>query len=140
MNLFQLIYVSSAARDLDQGDIRRVLDTSVKHNTVNHVTGMLLYSYGNFLQVLEGSEAAVDEAMSRITIDPRHHGIIVLLKEPVEARDFADWAMGFRGVQASDAQTWPGYAPFFENGFNAEQLSAKPGLALDLLKAFARAN
>lgn len=35
-------------------------------------------------------------AMERITGDPRHHDIQVLLDEPVERRSFADWAMAYR--------------------------------------------
>jgi hypothetical protein len=140
MALTQLIYVSSAARNLDQGDIRRMLESCVRHNLANQVTGMLLFASGNFLQVLEGEEDAVDETMSRILLDHRHHGVIVISKETVTDRDFPTWLMGFRGVGATDAKTWPGYAPYFESGFNASAIGAKPGLALELLKTFAKSN
>lgn len=140
MTLTQLIYVSSAARVLDEGDIHRMLESSVRHNAANKVTGMLLYASGNFLQVLEGDEAVVDETMSRIIIDQRHHGIIVISKEQVSGRDFGAWSMGFRGVGASDARSWPGYAPYFESGFDASLIGAQPGLALEILTTFARTN
>jgi hypothetical protein len=140
MAVTQLIYVSSAARDLDEGDIHRLLESSVRHNEANNVTGMLLFASGNFLQVLEGDEFAVDEAMSRIQLDPRHHGIIILSKEGVTEREFSAWSMGFRGVGATDAKSWPGYAPYFEHGFSASVIGAKPGLALELLKTFAKSN
>lgn len=97
---------------------------------------MLLYSEGSFMQVLEGEEETVEALMSKIADDPRHHEIIVLSREPIEARDFGKWSMSFRGLNAQDARSWPGFAPFFEFGFKAERLGAKPGLALDLLKNF----
>ncbi|MCK6375779.1 MAG: BLUF domain-containing protein, partial [Zoogloea sp.] len=64
--LVQLIYVSSAARLLDEQALRAILESSVRHNTPQAVTGMLLYANGAFMQVLEGDEAAVAETMSRI--------------------------------------------------------------------------
>ena len=140
MALIQLIYVSSAAREMDEGDLHRMLESAVRHNETNNVTGMLLFASGNFLQVLEGEDAAVDEAMSRIQADPRHHGIILVSREEITGRDFGAWSMGFRGVRASDAEAWPGYAPYFESGFNASLIGAKPGLALDLLKTCAKSN
>jgi hypothetical protein len=140
MALNQLIYVSSATRKLDESDLAKILESAVRNNSVNDVTGMLLYASGNFLQVLEGAEAAVNETFSRISEDGRHQDIIEISREPVPSRDFVGWAMGFRGISANDAKALPGYAPFFENGFKAATIGARPGLALDLLKTFAANN
>jgi hypothetical protein len=137
MSLTQLIYVSTATRELDAEEIRRILDSSVRHNAPNDISGMLLYSHGSFMQVLEGEDSAVDEAMSRIAIDPRHHGISVLSRSNIPAREFSKWAMGFRGIKTEDAASWPGYAPFFEYGFNAKMIGAKPGVALEILNILA---
>ncbi len=137
MNLIQLIYVSSATHELAAEEIRRILDTAVRHNSRQEVTGMLLYVEGSFMQVLEGEEAAVEETISRIVQDPRHHSILVVSKTKVAAREFGTWAMGFRGITADDAASWPGYAPFFDHGFSAEKIGAKPGLALEILQALA---
>jgi hypothetical protein len=140
MGIVQLIYVSTATRDMDDAEIRRVLDSSVTHNKEHDVTGMLLYSWGGFMQVLEGTQSAVEETMSRIYKDARHHGIIVLSREKIHAREFGHWSMGFRGIRADDVESWPGYAPFFEYGFNAALIGAQQGVALEMLKAFARNN
>jgi hypothetical protein len=137
MNLIQLIYVSTAEHELDESEIKKILDSSVRHNTPQEVTGLLLYSEGSFMQVLEGEEAAIDETMSRIEKDPLHHSLIVMTRSKIAYREFGTWTMGFRGVIAPDAATWPAYAPFFEYGFNAELIGAKPGLALDILRHFA---
>jgi hypothetical protein len=140
MALVQLIYVSSAARILTDADIRRILESSVRHNAESGVTGMLLFSSGNFLQVLEGDSVDVDAAWSKIAADDRHHEIIEISKDAIANRDFGTWSMGFHGVSASDAKKLPGYAPFFEHGFDAKAIGAKPGLALDLLRKFADSN
>lgn len=136
MAIVQLIYVSVAEHQLDDQEIRQLLDVSVRNNATRHITGMLLYAAGRFMQVLEGEDTDVDAIMGRIERDPRHHAIVVLSREAVSAREFPHWSMGFRGLTAQDAKSWPGYAPFFEFGFRAEKIGAKPGLALDILKTF----
>jgi hypothetical protein len=140
MALIQLIYVSSDSRQLDRSDVAEMLDSAVRHNAANDVTGMLLYYSGNFMQVLEGEETAIDEVMSRISADDRHQDITEISRKTVPSRDFREWSMGFHDVSAKDAQLIPGYAPLFEHGFNAAELRAKPGVALELLKRFAKHN
>ncbi len=137
MALIHLIYVSSARQDLDTPGLDGILDSSVRHNTPQHVTGMLLYASGSFMQVLEGEEAAVDETFSRIEKDPRHTAIVVIDRAPITQRDFDHWSMGFRRLDAEDAKHHPGYAPFFEWGFDAASIGAHSSLALDMLKFFA---
>lgn len=140
MEIVQLIYVSSATAEWDAEEIRRILDSSARHNTSQQITGMLLYSNGSFVQVLEGEEAAVTETMALIAKDPRHHDINVLSKSAVADREFGAWSMGFRAITAADAATWPNYAPFFQNGFDAALIGAKPGLAWEILTLFAAPN
>jgi hypothetical protein len=136
MSLIELIYVSKVTHALSEQDLRQILDSSVRNNSPHHITGMLLYSAGSFMQALEGAEADVNESMARIEKDPRHHDIIELSRTQIKTRAFAQWSMGFRGLTAEDARSWPGFAPLFEFGFDAEKFGAKPGLAMDLLKNF----
>jgi hypothetical protein len=140
MALIQLIYVSSDSRQLDSWDVAKLLESSVRHNTANDVTGMLLYYSGNFMQVLEGEEAAIDEVMSRISADDRHQDIMEISRKSISSRDFRGWSMGFHGVSSKDVKLISGYAPLFEHGFNAADIKAKPGVALELLKRFAKHN
>ena len=138
MGLYQIIYVSTAVdADLDEAELARILESAVRHNTPDGVTGMLLYSGGSFMQVLEGEQAKVRETYARVALDRRHRDVITIDERPVPARDFSQWRMGFRALSSSDAATQPGYAPFFAHGFDAAQIGAKPGAALEILKAFA---
>jgi hypothetical protein len=72
VSLISLIYVSRAGEQFGTGELTHILESAVRHNTAQSLTGMLLYSNGNFMHVLEGEEAAVDETYSRIQQDPRH--------------------------------------------------------------------
>ena len=138
--LVQLIYVSSASHLLDEQALRAILESSVRHNTPQAVTGMLLYANGAFMQVLEGDEAAVAETMSRIQADTRHHDIFELSHTPITTREFGSWSMGFRALTPADAATWPGYAPYFQFGFDASTLIHHPGLAAEMLRTFGEKN
>lgn len=137
MQLIQLIYVSSTPSLLDEASLTAILASSRRHNLQNRITGMLLYADGSFLQVLEGDADTVEETMARISQDPRHHQIIELSKGPIAAREFGQWTMGFRALSPADAAAHPGYAPYFTRGFNPRQVGDTPGLALELLTAFA---
>jgi len=99
---------------------------------------MLLYSNGNFLQVLEGDQDAVQETFTRICRDTRHHNTILLTEEDVTDRHFANWSMGFKHLGPEHVASFPNYAPFFHYGFDASAIKAKPGVALEMLKLFSQ--
>lgn len=133
----QLIYVSDLV-DKNESELARILESAVRHNGENSITGMLLYSDGNFLQVLEGTHDSVHETYQRICRDPRHANIMVLTEVEVPERQFAEWSMGYRHLGADDVAKFPKYAPFFRLGFNASRLNARPGVALEMLELFSK--
>lgn len=134
--LIQLIYVS-ALRPGCEDQLGPILESAQRHNGVNGVTGMLLYSGGNFMQVLEGPDAAVQEAYDRIAQDPRHDHIELISRVQVNQREFADWRMGFRQLSEQDQARFPEHASWFRYGFDPEAIRARPGVALELLQLFA---
>lgn len=99
--LQSLIYVSSATVQLSADDLSALLDDSRAENEKFGVTGVLLFSGGNFMQVLEGPPDSLDHVMARIRASRRHTGIIQLYREPIATRDFPDWRMAFRRVDAA---------------------------------------
>jgi hypothetical protein len=97
-----IIYVSNAAIRFDDDVLGAVLDVSRDNNAACGVTGMLVFCGGNFLQVLEGPAAAVQETFDRINVDPRHRDVQVILDVRIAARQFADWAMAFSHARDRD--------------------------------------
>jgi hypothetical protein len=138
MALIHLIYVSTAFSELGAGDLERILESAVRRNTALNVTGMLLYADGSFMQVLEGEAAAVDEVFARVENDTRHTGIFLIERAPIDERSFDKWSMGFKRLDAREAAAHPAYAPFFERGFDAARIGARPGLAFEMLINFSR--
>ena len=138
MALVRLMYVSSAVEELPDRVLDDILRSALRHNAQQDITGMLLYCGGNFMQVLEGEEAAVKETYQRLCEDPRHRDIYLLAQSPIAARDFSAWSMGFRRLSPDDAADHPGYAPFLTQGFAAFRIDARPGQALEMLQRFSR--
>ena len=119
--LMNLIYASSATRKMNDQDLLDILKKSHENNRRLDITGMLLYRGGNFLQVLEGEEAVLDERFKVILKDPRHYQVTLLLKRPVPKRHFENWEMGFTNLDTIDPNTIPGYTPYLNEPFNSQR-------------------
>lgn len=98
--LHALMYVSTASHPPSQAEITHLLERSRARNAQQQVTGVLLYSHGNFMQYLEGPAEGIAAIYEAIKADKLHHGLIELLHEPIAAREFADWSMAYRCVSA----------------------------------------
>ena len=92
--LVRLLYASRAVPAIDHEELVTILRQSKSHNPTVGVTGVLCFSGGIFLQVLEGGRSAVNRLYNRIAADPRHTDVEVLLYEEIGERRFASWSMG----------------------------------------------
>lgn len=132
----QLIYLSDLSPEQEKA-LPAILETSVRRNGEDGLTGMLLYAGGNIMQVLEGEESAMRRTYERISRDPRHRNLIVLSEEVISARDFPDWRMGYKSLSPDVVERVPQFAPFFKIGFKTDAIQAKPGAAKEMLLYFA---
>lgn len=92
---FRLAYVSSSKKEILHRELQCILAVPRTNNAAVGITGLLIYHDGNFIQFLEGTEAAVRDCFTRIGADKRHRNCIVLQRAEVEARSFPDWSMGY---------------------------------------------
>lgn len=96
--MVRIIYLSRAVREPGAArtlpDMDAILEVSRHNNARVSVTGALIYNGGEFGQVLDGPEDAVEEIFSRIEADPRHTDVEVLDLRTITERAFPDWAMG----------------------------------------------
>lgn len=136
--IFNLVYGSSAVRELEEGDLVALLRQSREKNARLGITGLLLYKDGNFIQALEGPEAAVRGLYRSICGDGRHRGVLRLLERHMETRQFPDWAMGFADLKDPSVRDLPGYSEFMDEPFESGRLRAEPDAVLTLLKVFRR--
>jgi len=92
---YAISYVSTAAKDLQEGEIQKILYSSENQNNKDNITGLLLFSEGNFFQVIEGEKEEITELYQKITNDPRHHNIIKLFQKPIHKKSFDGYKSDF---------------------------------------------
>ncbi|AMJ64904.1 BLUF domain-containing protein [Hymenobacter sp. PAMC 26628] len=100
--MYHLVYTSTASSLFIETDLQRLLAPWRAKNARLNVTGVLLYSEGNILQVLEGDANALHNLFATISVDPRHHNVVKLADGPVSGRTFTEWSMQLRTVDLSD--------------------------------------
>lgn len=137
-DIYKLLYASSAKSLLSNDDLMEILEKSRANNSKKDITGILLYHDGNFIQLLEGKKEDVVALYEKIGQDERHRGIIRLMDECTEVRDFPEWSMGFEEVdKAFIEETIPGFFSLMASAQNLEiQLEQASRKARVLLNTF----
>jgi hypothetical protein len=114
--LIHCIYASAATEEFSAAQLQQLLSVARKNNTALGVTGVLLHEAGSFFQVLEGTPESVQPLYEKICADSRHSRIAKLIDEPIEARDFADWSMGYAEISTRQLREIEGLNDFFQSG------------------------
>jgi hypothetical protein len=92
--LVRLMYASRATESVNQDELMAIVRKSKANNPSIGVTGVLCFSAGIFLQVLEGGRSPVSALYNKIAQDRRHHDVVLLSYEEIGERSFAGWSMG----------------------------------------------
>lgn len=136
--VFFLVYVSAAVTWFSEAELRALLRGARRHNEQAGITGLLLYKDGNFMQALEGEEAAVLGLYARLQSDRRHRGVLTLDSGHAEARQFPDWSMAFHDLSAGRGAMPAGYSRFMDEPLSAPAFVGEPGRCQALLQVFRR--
>lgn len=97
--LVRLLYASRASASIDQEELHTLLRHCKSANPRQGVTGVLCFSSGIFMQVLEGGRMAVNVLYNKIVSDPRHTDVVLLDYAEIRERRFAGWSMGQVNLQ-----------------------------------------
>jgi len=108
--IFSLVYVSRAAASVTHQDLLDLMATSTAANADAGVTGLLLYSDGGFLQLIEGPRTAVESLYASIEQDRRHDEVTLVRTREQRAREFPGWSMAFGAVDEGRLQLLSGTA------------------------------
>lgn len=92
---YAISYVSTANPALSETEIQEALDYSKDWNNNHNITGILLYSQGNFFQVLEGEEQLLKDLFDRIKADERHHNVITIFQKKIPNTQFDGYEADF---------------------------------------------
>ena len=132
--MMQLAFFSTATAVDPVSDLEFLLLTSRRNNLRLEITGMLIHSKGNFLQILEGPRDAVLTRFDVIQQDRRHTGVTEIFQRLIARRDFPDQPMAFHDLR-SRGSAIAGYAEFLQEHFDLGALQPSGASALfQLLK------
>ncbi|QNH61042.1 BLUF domain-containing protein [Hymenobacter sediminicola] len=135
--MYHIVYLSSALADMDDAALKSLLLHSRRRNEERNVTGLLLFSAGNILQVLEGKQETVQALFDTIAQDCRHTHLYKLADGPVARRAFPEWSMGFATASPADFAQLAGYQDPASPDFLAARPQRMDQPFFELLKEFA---
>jgi hypothetical protein len=98
----RVMYVSRARHRMTHGELTDLLLGARRRNEEHGITGILVYAAGNFAQVLEGPDEAIDRLLQNLHADPRHDDYRVIAEASVEARYFDGWSMDWADLDRFD--------------------------------------
>jgi hypothetical protein len=87
--------VSTAAPSLNKEGLRELYKEVIFKNAELNITGILLYSDGNFMQIMEGEAHELATLYSNIENDSRHYHLIKLTESDISQRIFENYSNGF---------------------------------------------
>lgn len=135
-SLVYVVYVSSARGRLTDSQLADILAVARRMNAIHHITGILAYWDGNFIQYIEGPAAEIDQLMRNLGGDPRHSGIIIMQRGAVARRAFPEWSMAFdRKIDGKNAPR-SGASSFLTDGFLTSEPASLSPQANRLLEVF----
>ena len=131
----QLIYTSQRCDSLSDAGLDALLVQARQNNARRGLTGVLLCTGTQFMQVIEGPAAEVARLADTIAEDTRHEDMRIVMSHEVAQPDFGDWHMALSDVRARGLLPGCELSRFFEPDFNIGVLPAA-SVASFLLRAF----
>jgi hypothetical protein len=131
-----LLYRSRATRPFSSVELTTLQEQSLVWNEAHNITGMLCYSDGHFVQVLEGSGEEVHALFNKIKQDKRHYQVKALSDRASNQRWFADWRMALVETQSDDFHWILGYLEAKGHNLIQPQIPITEPLLTTLLTAF----
>lgn len=90
---------------MEKKQIRELLDKAKQSNKLEDINGFLLFSEGNFFQVIMGEKEKIKELFNKIKVDPRHEGLLKISEAPVEKISERNFEKGFTSANLENDDT-----------------------------------
>lgn len=131
-----IVYASRAVRHLDRQDLHHLVTASRTRNDALGITGHLLFIDDRFMQYIEGRPTHLELVYFLIRRDPKHEGLIELMREPIAERVYSDWTLAFErpedpfwhaqaprlSYEPNCRSAVPAFLSFFRNSLNIPRL------------------
>jgi hypothetical protein len=93
--MISITYVSSAVFPFNEKTFLDLVSQCQRNNERLGITGILVYSDGNFIQVIEGADLVTHALYDRIELDVRHRAVTPVAQTLIDAREFQGWSMAY---------------------------------------------
>lgn len=103
-----ICYVSNLNKEFEPQDIEKLLTSWEERNNNINLKGILLFSEGNFFQVIEGAKEKVLELWKKIQQDGRHDGIIQIVGRDISKGSYDNYKAR---ILTEDEKYEPGVPP-----------------------------
>lgn len=135
----QIVYASSSTCPAPEIEVDAIVRKARRNNRGLDITGMLVSLDRTFFQVLEGPEPAVRMLYEKISLDPRHRRVLLLLDRSIPERRFGAWQMAWADMPKSHPLA--SEIVRFTNEANlSKDIGAFDPQVLTLMKTFIRNN
>jgi hypothetical protein len=132
--MIELVYFSEGSPDIQSEDISNILKTARDFNSINNITGCLLYHNNEFLQILEGEKETLMDLFNSIKKDKRHTNIILIAEDSKNERTFSGWSMAFHDIGGDASKK----KIFSKNIVAFSEITEKPTHVMDLFWTMAK--
>ncbi len=131
------IYLGATKKLMSEAELADMLILNQQNNRNSNITGMMIYTEGTFMQVLEGNEDDVRMACRKIEQDVTTKNVIKLAEDTITKPNFRNWSMAFLASNLAMVQRLEGYInPTSKHFLNTDSTHA----AVVMLKSFAKSN
>lgn len=132
--MHHIIYMSTASWSMTDTELEELLRQAQQGNERMGITGALVYGDGQFMQIMEGEQAALEALYSHLGQDPRHKGLFKFADRAIPARRFSDWSMGFQVVSPAAFAQLLGYVAPAQLAQQLPDLGAADSLFVDRMR------
>lgn len=121
----KIIYASKAVGNWESNELHELGRAACISNIKRDITGVLFFSHGRFIQLLEGPNEQLDQLFTDIQVDSRHTEINVLTHTIGVKRSCPQWAMAFMNLdEVPDLDTEEIHKQLFTTGNTDKTLDA----------------
>jgi Sensors of blue-light using FAD len=93
--MISITYVSAAVVPFNETTLLDLVGQCQRNNERLGITGILVYSDGNFMQVIEGADLVTHALYARIELDVRHRAVTPVAQQLIDVREFQGWSMAY---------------------------------------------
>ncbi len=132
MKRWAICYVSSENNRMEEDQIQCLFSQTQTNNKANDICGILLYSQGNFFQVIEGEEKTVTNLFQKIEKDRRHRNLFKIFNREIKQDQYDEYSCEFLSkYNESEELNENYYLQYLKNLDHSSQTAVK-----NILKAF----